>query len=110
MTDERPYPPHTLRERLLAASARHDGQALTQQQFDLARRLLDEACGAEGDRRAIMRWLFGGDWIAALSDSQTLAALDWLRRLELAAVEARLVLEEAIRESGARSPVDQESQ
>lgn len=100
MTDsDRPYPPRLLRERLLAASVRHDGQAPTQHQFDTAGHLLAQACGNDRDQRAITRWLFGAEWIGALADSQILAALDWLQLLELATAEARLVLAAAIAES-----------
>lgn len=103
MTDSsRPYSPPILRERLLAASVRHDGQALTQQQFDLVGRLMAKACGNDRDQRTVTRWLFGAEWVGAMADSQVLAALDWLQLLELATAEARLVLSAAIAESEAK--------
>jgi hypothetical protein len=109
LTIERHYPPHILRERLFAASVRHDGQALTQDQFDLVRRLLDAACGPDRDQRVVLQWLFSAERPTGMTDSHILAALDWLkptrdaaekyRPSEVATVETRLVLRAAIDEA-----------
>ncbi len=110
----RPYPPETLKAKLLARAAQYDGQSATQKQRNLIAMLLGEIfAGPDSElmRHALQMYLFGVGSLKQLSSSLILVILnDWLapkadtggayKPDPVAVKEAIAAYEEAVRVQG----------